>query len=82
MHTQRKNVVTNKTQPTTHGIDEKAKTLIILLLYNFWCSVFLVFGDGIQLVVVQHTGITVEELGILGVCFGIRDWYLVGVGAI
>ena len=43
---------------------------------------FLVFGDGIQLVVVQHTGITVEELGTLGVCFGIRNWYLVGVGAI
>ena len=43
---------------------------------------FLVFGNGIQLVVVQHTGITVEELGILGGVLGIRDWCLVGADAI
>ena len=32
--------------------------------------------------VVQHTGITVEELGILGGVLGIRDWCLVGADAI
>ena len=44
-------------------------TLTILLLYNFWCGVILVFGDGIQLVVVQHTGRDYCR----------RTWYIGGV---
>ena len=84
MHTQRKNVVTNKTWPNTHGIDEKAKTLTILLLQSltFGAAFFWYLGMVFSWWWCNIQGLLQRNLVYWGGVLGIRDWCLVGADAI